>query len=50
MIQNEYLGWEPFGLKDLTIGEWEDLVTWYCLKKASGGLDTLEVFDYANQL
>jgi len=50
MLDFEYIGWEPFGLKGLTVRDWDDLVTWYVTKKATGGLDTLEVFDYANQL
>ena len=50
MLDFEYIGWEPFGLKGLTVRDWDDLVTWYVQKKASGGLDTLEVFDYANEL
>ena len=42
MLEDEYIGWEPFGLKDLTFQEWDDLVTWYVQKKISERLDTVE--------
>ena len=42
MLDYEYIGWEPFGLKDLTFREWDDLVTWYVQKNISERLDTTE--------
>ena len=50
MLDDEYIGWEPFGIKDLTFREWHNLVTWYVQKKISERLDTKEVKDNAIKL
>lgn len=50
MLDYEYIGWEPFGLKGLTFRDWDRLVTWYVQKKMSERLDNEEVEDYALKL
>ena len=50
MLDDVYIGWEPFGLKDLTFQEWDELVTWYVQKSISERLDTKEVKDNAIKL
>lgn len=41
MIDNLLLGWKPFGLT-MTVGEFEDLLTWYIQKNSSTPLNTKE--------
>jgi len=50
MLEDESIGWGPFGLRALTFREWDNLVTWYVQKKISERLDTKEVEDHALKL